>query len=245
MRIDQAISYGYLSTKTTSSQPAFLATDRLLIRSGQPPACQLSLRPFADYDRIIDHPINFSDLNRDSDQPSLITVVSVPLPWYQTRKTIVALKNLLAQQTTSNGLETNFERFALPPSRPVPEDDDEERRTERIYQRPLKVKDFTDDAGRTVAKLGLRPYKRNPCPKKTQKTFGNVHLIRPRDFRNAAESISKVCDISFEINDLHVPLDEAINIHTLKSHDSMEKEHFLTLEVLAKALKYEELRLAD
>lgn len=69
MRIDQVISYGYLSTMTIGSQPAFLATNRLLIRSGQPPACQLSLRPSADYGRIIDHPTNFSDLNRDSDQP--------------------------------------------------------------------------------------------------------------------------------------------------------------------------------
>ena len=33
--------------------------------------------------------------------------------------------------------------------------DDNEERTERIYRRSLKVKEFSDDSRRTVAKVGL------------------------------------------------------------------------------------------
>ena len=85
-----------------------------------------------------------------------------------------------------------------------------------------------------------------------------MHSIHQKDCKDVAEFISKIRDISAEITDLNITMDEAITIHALNSldthfksylailsHDSREKEHLPTLEVLAKALEDEELLLAN
>lgn len=72
------------------------------------------------------------------------------------------------------------------------------------------------------------------------------------------EFISKIRDVTSEIADLKITMDEAITIHTLNSldtqfkpylailsHDAREKENLPTLETLSKALEDEELRLAN
>ena len=159
----------------------------------------------------------------------------------------------------------------------------DEERVERIYQRSLKIKDFSDDSRRTVAKTGRMCTEtvqkeflsKNELAKWTPKelwdhlqirntlqnwaskwnTLGKLHSIHQRD---CAEFISKIRDIKLEINDLKITMDEAITIHTLNSldtqfksylailnHESREKAELPTLEVSAKALEDEELRLAN
>ena len=173
---------------------------------------------------------------------------------------------------------------AVPPPLLHPKPDDNEERTERIYQRYLKFKEFSDDARCTVAKMGCI------CTETVQKEFlalkslttwnpkdlwehlktrytlqnwaskwstlGKLHSIHQRDCKNVAEFISKIQDVTSEITDLNITIEETIIIHTLNSldshfkpylailsHDAREKEHLPTLQSLSKALEDEEQRL--
>ena len=54
---------------------------------------------------------------------------------------------------------------AIPAPALTAKDDDDEERVERIYQRSLKIKDFSDDSRRTVAKIGRM------CTETVQKEF--------------------------------------------------------------------------
>lgn len=175
---------------------------------------------------------------------------------------------------------------SAPPPKLLPKDDDNEERTERIYQRSLKIKEHTDDTRRTVAKIGRM------CTETVQKEFlvskplttwtpkdlwdhlktrytlqnraskwstlGKLHSIHQRDCKDVAEFISNIRDITFEITDLNITMDEAIIIYTLNSlddhfkpylailsHDAREKDKIPTLDTLSKALEDEELRLAN
>lgn len=175
---------------------------------------------------------------------------------------------------------------STPPPTLLPKNDDNEERTERIYQRTLRIKDHNDDVRRTVAKIGRM------CTETVQKEFlalksltawnpkdlwdhlqtrytlqnwaskwntlGRLHSIHKRDCKNVAEFISKIRDVTSEMTDLKITMDEAIIIHTLNSlddhfkpylailsHDAREKENLRTLETLSRALEDEELRLAN
>ena len=89
-------------------------------------------------------------------------------------------------------------------------------------------------------------------------TLSKLHSIHQQDCKNVAEFISKIRDVTFEISDLNITIEEAIIIHTLNSldtqfkpylailsHDAREKEQLPTLEVLSKALEDKKLRLAN
>ena len=175
---------------------------------------------------------------------------------------------------------------ASPPPALVPKENDTEERSERIYQRTLKIKDHTDDVRRTVAKIGrmctetvqkefltLKPLTawipkdlwdhlktRYTLQNWTSKwsTLGKLHSIHQRDCKNVAEFISKIRDITSEISDLNITMDEAIIIHTLNSlddhfkyylailsHDARENDKIPTLDTLSNALEDEELRLTN
>lgn len=170
---------------------------------------------------------------------------------------------------------------AIPPPVLQPKPDDNEERTERIYQRFLKVKEFSDDARRAVAKicqmctetvqneiLALRslttwtPYDlwdhlkaRYTSQSWASKwnTLVKLHSIHQRDCANVAEFISKIRDVTSEINDLNITIDEAIILHTLTSLDTQfnpclailsldarEKEQLPTLGILSRTLEDEE-----
>ena len=128
--------------------------------------------------------------------------------------------------------------------------DNSEEQAERVYQQFLKVKEFSDDACRTVAKIGRMCTKTVQkellalnsltiwTPKKlwdhlqTQYTFqnwaskwnslGKLHSIHQQDCKNVAEFISKIRDVTSEINDLNITIEEAIIIisWTLWTHSS-------------------------
>ena len=122
--------------------------------------------------------------------------------------------------------------LAVAPPALTAKPDDTEERSERVYQRFLKIKDFTDDARRTVAKIGRM------CTETVQKEFlsqkdlaawtpqalwdypqkrytlqnwasiwntlGKLHAIHQRDCKNVAEFISKIRDITPEYSDPHL-----------------------------------------
>ncbi|MCJ1270238.1 hypothetical protein MMC22_010134 [Lobaria immixta] len=155
----------------------------------------------------------------------------------------------------------NYKQWTLgtasPPPALVPKENDTEERSERIYQRTLKIKDHTDDVRCTVAKIGrmctetvqkeflaLKPLTtwtpkdlwdhlktRYTLQNWTSKwsTLGKLHSIHQRDCKNVAEFISKIRDITSEISDLNITMDSAIIIHTLNSLDDHFKPYLAIL----------------
>ena len=60
-------------------------------------------------------------------------------------------------------------------------------------------------------------------------TLGKLHSIHQKDYKNVAEFISKIRDISAEITDLNVTMDEAITIYALNSLDTRFKSYLAIL----------------
>ena len=161
---------------------------------------------------------------------------------------------------------------AVPPPALLPKDNDTEERSERIFQRFLKIKEHTDDARRTVAKIGrmgtgtvqkeflaLKPLTWNPKDLwdhlKTRytlqnwaskwSTLGKLHSIHERDYKNVAEFISKIRDVASEITDLNITMDEAIIIHTLNSLEAHFKPYLaFSVMMLEKKASYRSLILS-
>ena len=172
-----------------------------------------------------------------------------------------------------------------PPELKEKPDDDEDRK-KRIYQRWEKIQDFDLNVLKTAAKISRmctdKVQKEFLAMKNSTEwdprilwdwlkkrytlqnfaskwsALGKLHAIRHSEYKNVAKYMSRIKDVSTEIEDLQISISEAVVIHALNnldshfwpylailSHDAREKEKLLTLSELTKALEEVQMRLSN
>ncbi len=172
-----------------------------------------------------------------------------------------------------------------PPELKETSDDDEDRK-ERIYQRWQLIQDYDQELCKATTKisrmctdavqkefLAIKPpnewdpkelwdwlKKRYTFQNSASKwnALGKLQTIRHSQCKNVTEYMSRLKDISAEIDDLKISISEAVVIHALNNldskfrpyvailhHDAREKGKLPTLSELTKALEDEQIRLSN